>query len=172
MSFLLFTFCVAVLSSSVLPFLGTPYALGSTFMLCLLFISTYTISVGPLWFPAVMFLIYVGALMVLFLYMSCLSPNTRIKSLGWGLFIMLLVLGGVLLFLCYPEFLVIQCDVSVGGLVDKVSSVESPSDLGTFCKGDLLVFCGVLLFFGLLSIVKICKFQAGPLRPFKRGSGK
>nr|YP_492567.1 NADH dehydrogenase subunit 6 [Lottia digitalis]ABC00941.1 NADH dehydrogenase subunit 6 [Lottia digitalis] len=165
------TFVLATVSSISLPFMSTPYALGSAFMMSLSFVALYMMSVGPIWYPVTMFLIYIGALMVLFLYMACLSPNMRIESPRQALVISTwasLLLVSIIFLMTIPHFISLQPTVNLSEMSISLSSTLSPTDLMSRSNGDMIVLSGLSLFFALLSVVKTCKHQKGPLRAFKR----
>nr|USS60632.1 NADH dehydrogenase subunit 6 [Nipponacmea sp. JM-2022] len=159
-------FAAAVSVAATLPFMSTPYALGSSFMIVLFLISVFLMSVGPLWYPAAMFLVYVGAVMVLFLYMSCLSPNMRIKGPSQSMVRFVTLATITIVAVVSSDYAVIQTSISESS--EAMNQIQCPSEMSSLRSGDSLVFCGVLLFISLLSVVKICKHQKGALRPFKR----
>nr|YP_010184805.1 NADH dehydrogenase subunit 6 [Nipponacmea fuscoviridis]QHE50289.1 NADH dehydrogenase subunit 6 [Nipponacmea fuscoviridis]QVH34242.1 NADH dehydrogenase subunit 6 [Nipponacmea fuscoviridis] len=163
---------LAVSCSLVLPFMTTPYALGSAFMVTLVVCVIYFMGVGPLWYPAVLFLVYAGGMMVLFMYMACLSPNMRIKGVGRKLFCVVGLVCFALCFMAKEKHSVVQTSSDVGELSKWLSQVQSPLEVSSSEGGSLMVFCGLLLFVALLAVVKLCKSQSGPLRPFKRSKKK
>nr|YP_010931913.1 NADH dehydrogenase subunit 6 [Nipponacmea moskalevi]WKR34935.1 NADH dehydrogenase subunit 6 [Nipponacmea moskalevi] len=152
----------------VLPFMGTPYTLGSAFMVSMVLCTGYLMSVGPLWYPAVLFLVYAGGVMVLFMYMACLSPNMRISGISRKVIYFYLVFCFGLNWVLSEAHTLVQTSLDQGEMMDLLGNIQSPLSMSSLNSGDALIFCGVFMFLALLSVVKLCKAQSGPLRPYKR----
>nr|YP_010266097.1 NADH dehydrogenase subunit 6 [Scurria scurra]UHY95071.1 NADH dehydrogenase subunit 6 [Scurria scurra] len=167
----LLLFALSVTTTAIVPVMGTPFALGSAFMISLIFTTAFMISVLPTWFGATLFLVYIGAVMVLFLYMCCLSPNQRIqgpRSAFIGVVCGTSLMMTSIVALSFSGLTLSQTSLDGGTASWMLAQAQAPIDLASRSSGDLLIFSGLILFFTLISVVKICKKDQGPLRPFKR----
>nr|YP_011035816.1 NADH dehydrogenase subunit 6 [Plaxiphora tricolor]WRI60246.1 NADH dehydrogenase subunit 6 [Plaxiphora tricolor] len=157
---LIFCFCFC------LPFAIQPLGLGSI-LLCLSFLfSLIVFFSSSSWFGFVLFLIYIGGMLVMFAYVTALMPN--------------LMLGGkkmlnCIFFLFFFWLLMLGMSELLGVSEEGEGSFFFNLDiLLNFLGGSLFssfnFFCitGLVsvLFIVLLCVVKICYFSNGPLRPY------
>nr|YP_009572107.1 NADH dehydrogenase subunit 6 [Umbonium thomasi]QBI37698.1 NADH dehydrogenase subunit 6 [Umbonium thomasi] len=155
------SFCFSLMF--MMPSMLQPLSLGLCVMILSIFMCMLLGLLVSSWYGYVLFLVYVGGLLVMFAYVSALAPNnffSSIKSVVGFLFVWLSsiimvstlyfpssgVVAGVSLF---SEFK----DVSSSGMM-----VISPSSM---C---LVIVLGSVLLINLLAVVKICYYQQGPLR--------
>lgn len=151
--------------------LNHPVALGLTLILHTLLISGVTgLAVGNFWFSYVLFLVFLGGVLVLFIYITSLASNEKF-SLNWaGLFITALVgcvvLVGVLFYmfpapdtslLIGPWCIETFRTMGVWELVSKLYSTES------FKVTILLI---LYLLYALLVCANIVRKYSGALRNF------
>lgn len=163
----LIVFRVTVSRLLMLPMIAQPLSLGlviivSTLLMC--FISAITLSS---WYGYILFLIYVGGLLVMFAYVAALSPNVLFGGIGSFFMCCLLVLP--LIGSIYRYFLM---DLSfLGDLIGymdlkflKMYGVQmvSPQII------SVLIGLAIILLVNLIVVVKICFYQQASLRPFKR----
>nr|YP_010610639.1 NADH dehydrogenase subunit 6 [Cirroctopus glacialis]WAP91394.1 NADH dehydrogenase subunit 6 [Cirroctopus glacialis] len=119
------------------------------------------------WYGYMMFLVYIGGMMVMFMYVVSLIPNNIFLSMKSIFFFFLLLMwmmcSMVSSFYMYMEvsveemYLMNMSEISLGnsGLIMV--------DYNYFCY----VLMGVVLLLVLISVVKICYYCEGPLREFK-----
>nr|BAJ09652.1 NADH dehydrogenase subunit 6 [Cerithidea djadjariensis]BAJ09660.1 NADH dehydrogenase subunit 6 [Cerithidea djadjariensis]BDA99912.1 NADH dehydrogenase subunit 6 [Pirenella pupiformis] len=149
------------------PLMAQPLSLGlsimfSTMLLCLavgMFLSS--------WYGYILFLIYVGGLLVMFAYVAALSPNVLFGG------------GGPFIFLAFTQFFVPvvlfnSTFLDMSSLSPFLSSREMLSsmkilgiELVSPSLVSVLVGLGVVLLINLIVVVKICYYQRSTLRPFK-----
>jgi len=130
-----------------------PISLGVWILFLSFFISLLVGSIFFSWFGFVIFLIYIGGILVIFSYFVAIQPDQKIKSLKYPVGIALGFRGG-------PEFvepLVID-GFSVGGW--WVRSLFYIKNL------PVLIILALVLFLALVRVVKISLVSRGPLRPF------
>nr|AHG06429.1 NADH dehydrogenase subunit 6 [Nemertopsis sp. WYS-2013] len=142
-SFLLFVLCFSVLVQQ-------PLGLGGV-LLCISFmVSVYLSFVYSSWYSFSLFLIYVGGMLVLFGYVMVLVPNFVFSFKGLMIF--------------FSFFFFFFFFSSKG----EVFSFFFDFSFSFFCISNFYLYLGlaVILFIGLISVSKICFFQAGALRPF------
>nr|UVI60493.1 NADH dehydrogenase subunit 6 [Haliotis sp. 1 KW-2022]UVI60506.1 NADH dehydrogenase subunit 6 [Haliotis sp. 1 KW-2022]UVI60519.1 NADH dehydrogenase subunit 6 [Haliotis sp. 1 KW-2022]UVI60532.1 NADH dehydrogenase subunit 6 [Haliotis sp. 1 KW-2022] len=156
-----FSICFSLLV--VMPVLGQPLVLG----VCVLLFSLFScVMVGlcvSSWYGYVLFLVYVGGLLVMFAYVAALVPNSIFLGFwvffgffcGVGLSVWLYVV------LYVQDYKVISWLSGVGMskfLFSSGSGLVNPSGV------SIMVVLGVVLLINLLAVVKVCYYQQGPLR--------
>nr|YP_009320074.1 NADH dehydrogenase subunit 6 [Clithon retropictum]BAV89904.1 NADH dehydrogenase subunit 6 [Clithon retropictum] len=148
-----------------MPMMMQPLSLG----LCIMGISLFWCVLLGLtyssWFSYVLFLIYVGGLLVMFVYVAALAPNTLFSSLK--------SLVGILAtsaFLLTLIFFLTPKDLSF--LYDNLSldyyseSIKTGIMMVSSSNISMLIGLGLILLMNLLAVVKVCYYQQGPLRPY------
>nr|YP_009169465.1 NADH dehydrogenase subunit 6 [Obscurella hidalgoi]AKL90683.1 NADH dehydrogenase subunit 6 [Obscurella hidalgoi] len=150
----------------LLPGMSQPLSLGlivmlSTFFLCL--ISALYISS---WYGYILFLIYVGGLLVMFAYVAALSPNIMFKSSG-ALFVGILSAWVLIVFIMKIKTMISGKIISnseafLSSLFMKFYSVELVSPIFI----SVLIGLALVLLVNLIVVVKICFYNKGSLRSF------
>nr|QGW36205.1 NADH dehydrogenase subunit 6 [Monodonta labio] len=148
----------------MMPGMLQPLSLG----LCVMSLSVgFCVLIGlslASWYGYVLFLVYVGGLLVMFAYVSALAPNnffSSAKMVGGFCFVFLIGLGmaGTLYF---AEI------VGLGGTVVEFGEFKGMSASGKMVVSPssmvLIIVLGVVLLINLLAVVKVCYYQQGPLR--------
>nr|YP_009051400.1 NADH dehydrogenase subunit 6 [Tetrastemma olgarum]AIH00388.1 NADH dehydrogenase subunit 6 [Tetrastemma olgarum] len=126
-----------------------PLSLGFFLILYCFFSSVLVFFFFSSWFSFSLFLIYIGGMLVLFGYVLVLTPNF------------------VFSFKVYPFFFFFFFFYFYFPFGEFFCSVYSFSfSLFSFSNFLVYLFLAVILFVGLVSVVKICFFQVGALRPF------
>lgn len=149
------------------PLISQPLSLGlsiifSTIFLCVL-VALYLSS----WYGYILFLIYVGGLLVIFAYVAALSPNVLFG--GAAPLAFLAASQTVLpLILFFRDFIDLsQLTVLSGereffiGLKTCGIELVSPSVI------SVLIGLATILLVNLVVVVKICYYQHATLRPYK-----
>nr|UWT52306.1 NADH dehydrogenase subunit 6 [Neomphalidae sp. Hatoma] len=157
------TFSLAISFFIILPIMMHPLSLGLCILLCSL-VSCFLVGLlSHSWFGFILFLIFVGGLLVMFAYVSALSPNVYFSSKNliffffilWG-FVMLSFAG-----LFFSETLATSDLMETSFSFYNSSMGEklmSPSCI------SVMIGLGAILLLNLLAVVKICYYQQGPLR--------
>nr|QCS25351.1 NADH dehydrogenase subunit 6 [Cyclophorus martensianus] len=148
-----------------IPLMIQPLSLGlmiliSTFFLCL--ISSLYISS---WYSYILFLIYIGGLLVMFAYVASLSPNTLF--IEWN--------GALLYFMATSILTYLYINIKLP-ITSKATSSMHTTFLIRQTEGinlvnqdlsSILIALAMILLLNLVIIVKICFFYKSSLRPFK-----
>lgn len=149
-----FLFSILVL----IPVLVQPLRLGLAVMAVSVILSGIIGFMFVSWFGFLLFLIYVGGLLVMFAYVVVLIPNNNFfPKKGFLYFLFSFFMFSVcfsfvrVVFPNIERYLIIQDAASL--LVSDYSSI-------------VFLFLALILFFALLVVVKVCYFHGGPLRPF------
>nr|YP_010277819.1 NADH dehydrogenase subunit 6 [Neripteron violaceum]UHY94496.1 NADH dehydrogenase subunit 6 [Neripteron violaceum] len=148
-----------------MPMMMQPLSLG----LCIMGISLFWCVLLGLtyssWFSYVLFLIYVGGLLVMFVYVAALAPNTLFSSLKS------LVGITTVSALLFPMIL-IYTPKDLSFLYDNLSLEYYSENMKTgilmisSSNISMLIGLGLILLMNLLAVVKVCYYQQGPLRPY------
>nr|QHD26810.1 NADH dehydrogenase subunit 6 [Melo melo] len=149
----------------ILPLMMQPLSLGLTIMLSTLFMCMVSSMTLSSWYGYILFLIYVGGLLVMFAYVAALSPNVLFGS-GMPLLVFCLftILFSVTIWF-YP-FIDLSFIDNVNNysnfMLVKVFGVEmvSPHMI------SILIGLALILLINLIVVVKICYYQRASLRPF------
>nr|ALQ78793.1 NADH dehydrogenase subunit 6 [Glycera capitata] len=121
-------------------------------MLALLTATTTSLSMSS-WFGFIIFLIYIGGMLVMFAYFTAIQPNQQIK-------ILTPTIAATMTTITLP-FLSNQ--TTINPLSSKnwwISSMYESMNIPS------LIFLALALFLALISIVKISFMNRAPLRPF------
>nr|AOX13374.1 NADH dehydrogenase subunit 6 [Amphioctopus aegina] len=152
---------------SMLIILVQPLSLGFMIMMSSIFMSILISFFVYSWYGYMLFLVYIGGLLVMFMYIISLVPNLIFFSKG--LFVYMLV-GFMGFFLMSMSFMYTYMDMSL--MMMKMMNIKLislgmsslvMSGYNFFCY----VFLGILLLLILISVFKWCNYFVGPLRVFK-----
>nr|YP_010890242.1 NADH dehydrogenase subunit 6 [Conus imperialis]WJJ70339.1 NADH dehydrogenase subunit 6 [Conus imperialis] len=149
----------------ILPMMSQPLSLGlvimvSTLLMCL--VSGMTVSA---WYGYILFLIYVGGLLVMFAYVAALSPNVLFGGITplLSLTAFLPILFSLFYFCFFKDSSYISFETFFSKLMYlKVYGIEliSPHMI------SILIGLGTVLLINLIVVAKICYYQQASLRPF------
>nr|YP_010546427.1 NADH dehydrogenase subunit 6 [Nerita histrio]QWS05787.1 NADH dehydrogenase subunit 6 [Nerita chamaeleon]UYI29943.1 NADH dehydrogenase subunit 6 [Nerita histrio] len=148
-----------------MPMMMQPLSLG----LCIMMISLFWCILLGLtyssWFSYVLFLIYVGGLLVMFVYVAALAPNTLFSSLK--------SLSGIMMVSTFMLILSIALTPKDLSFLSDISSLDHFSEnmktgilMVSSSNISMLIGLGLILLMNLLAVVKVCYYQQGPLRPY------
>nr|YP_010988166.1 NADH dehydrogenase subunit 6 [Eunaticina papilla]WOP07008.1 NADH dehydrogenase subunit 6 [Eunaticina papilla] len=147
------------------PLMSQPLSLGLSIMISTLLLCMVTaIFVSP-WYAYILFLIYVGGLLVMFAYVSALSPNVLFTSAGSLIFFLV---SFILLMSIFYFFKFLDTgSISYNYLFSQMKSLKIyGSQMVSPHTSPILIGLGTILLINLVVVVKICFFQQAPLRPF------
>ncbi len=145
--------------------LGTFFAVSPVLMGALILVLALELSLvlrvtTSSWFGFLLFLIYIGGLLVIFSYFAALTPNlpSRGKSLGAFFFFLLVRPLIPFSFLFAPPLNFIElCPPALNSSLCIFIDKNLP----------LLAFLVTILFFALIIVVRVSLRSTGPLRPFQ-----
>lgn len=150
-------FIISIIFASALT--TSPLNLGLWTLFTALITAIICSSIERSWFALLLFLIYIGGILVVFAYFITISPNqeTRLTPL------MLLssVLWLIFILLTFNNFI-----SSPNSFILSTNNLEfSPFFYGL--SSLILLLLGLILFIALILVVKLTIRHTGPLRPFK-----
>nr|DBA44315.1 TPA_asm: NADH dehydrogenase subunit 6 [Depressigyra globulus] len=149
----------------MMPIMVHPLSLGLCIMFCSLVSCMLVGLLSCAWFGFILFLVFVGGLLVMFAYVSALSPNVYFS--GGNLFF-----GGIMLWVItfFVFFWVIFSDsiVVMDSMIDEFefNKPVMGSKFVVPSRISIMVGLGLVLLLNLLAVVKICYYQRGPLRQY------
>nr|YP_009307981.1 NADH dehydrogenase subunit 6 [Menathais tuberosa]AOS50490.1 NADH dehydrogenase subunit 6 [Menathais tuberosa] len=150
----------------LLPFMSQPLSLGLVVMLCTLFMCVVSAITLSSWYGYILFLIYVGGLLVMFAYVAALSPNVLFGS---GAPLIFFVLSFVVSLSVLYSFNLI--DLPSLSYISSVSKFSFLKTYGTEMVSpqmiSILIGLAIILLINLIVVVKICYYTHASLRPFK-----
>nr|QZL13465.1 NADH dehydrogenase subunit 6 [Pherusa bengalensis] len=136
---------------------ASPLALGLWILLMALTITLFMSILTSSWLSMMIFLIYIGGMLIMFIYFSALIPNQHmpIMSMSASLFLNMLILS--------PLF-------SMMNFTDLMNNNNSQFAVITMPYSPLsipiLMLIVLILFLALVSVVKITSHSKAPMRPF------
>jgi NADH-ubiquinone oxidoreductase chain 6 len=146
----------SLIVTSSISILSNPLSIGLAILLMALIISTiFALSITS-WLAFLIFLIYIGGILVLFSYFVAITPNQTLPSS----YISLILLSSIL-----PIYIII-----------KRAIINSPIFLLSNHKINILyittttrtlIILAIILLITIIIVVKITVNFKGPLRPFK-----
>nr|YP_009258348.1 NADH dehydrogenase subunit 6 [Conus capitaneus]ANH79445.1 NADH dehydrogenase subunit 6 [Conus capitaneus] len=161
----LFVITLAFSTLLILPMMSQPLSLGLVVMISTLFMCLVSGMTVSAWYGYILFLIYVGGLLVMFAYVAALSPNVLFG--GWApLLSLVFSVPAFFLFLYFYSFKdssYLSSESSYGKFAYlKMYGVELISPYMI----SILIGLGVVLLINLIVVAKICYYQQASLRPF------
>nr|YP_010241745.1 NADH dehydrogenase subunit 6 [Strombus pugilis]QTI82433.1 NADH dehydrogenase subunit 6 [Strombus pugilis] len=149
----------------LLPLMAQPLSLGLVIMLLTLMMCCLSALLISSWYGYILFLIYVGGLLVMFAYVAALSPNVLFSG---GYPVMLFALMIPLLFIIFYMYPFIDLSsLNYASLYADYSNLKTYGvELVSPEMISVLIGLGLILLINLVVVVKICYYQHASLRPF------
>nr|AXA45424.1 NADH dehydrogenase subunit 6 [Eubela sp. MNHN IM 2013-9671] len=162
----LILFTMILCSLSTLPLMAQPLSLGLVIMISTLLMCMASAMLISQWYGYILFLIYVGGLLVMFAYVAALSPNVLFNQKTSGLLALALmfIIFSLLGFYYFKDGSMLS-DYSLQNMnmTMKIYGIELVSSHMV----STLIGLALILLVNLIAVVKICYFQHDSLRPFK-----
>nr|ATZ69828.1 NADH dehydrogenase subunit 6 [Conus trochulus]ATZ69920.1 NADH dehydrogenase subunit 6 [Conus trochulus]ATZ69998.1 NADH dehydrogenase subunit 6 [Conus trochulus]ATZ70960.1 NADH dehydrogenase subunit 6 [Conus trochulus] len=149
----------------ILPMMSQPLSLGLVIMVSTLFMCMVSGMTTSAWYGYILFLIYVGGLLVMFAYVAALSPNVLFGGLT-PLF-SLIMFSPILFMFFYFYFFKDSSYLSFESSFSKLMYLKMYGvELISPYMISILIGLGVILLINLIVVAKICYYQQASLRPF------
>nr|APH08748.1 NADH dehydrogenase subunit 6 [Glyphostoma sp. JEU-2016] len=166
----LITLSMTFSSLLMLPLMSQPLSLGLVIMVSTLLMCVGSAIMLSQWYGYILFLIYVGGLLVMFAYVAALAPNVLFGRGTPFIFFMLMSL-------IFMSFFYFNPFIDLSSFSDiseydpqkfmKVYGVElvSPQMI------SVLIGLALILLINLIVVVKVCYYQHASLRSFSNSVG-
>jgi len=141
---------------STLIIASSPLFLGLWIITLALIIAISANMILTSWLGIIIFLIYVGGLLVIFAYFVALTPNLLVEG---KTMVIMLVRSAPLIFALINNFITTD---------NKILSTLTQHPISFLISENLhrISLIALTLFFALVAVVKICSTFSAPLRPF------
>nr|YP_011014779.1 NADH dehydrogenase subunit 6 [Fulgoraria chinoi]WQB41284.1 NADH dehydrogenase subunit 6 [Fulgoraria chinoi] len=150
----------------LLPLMTQPLSLGLVIMLSTFLMCVVTSLILSSWYGYILFLIYVGGLLVMFAYVAALSPNVLFGKANAGLVFFTLIMPVSLFMYLYP-----LVDLSFMCNNESFMKLKFMKMYGVEMVApqmvSILIGLAAILLITLIVVVKICYYHHASLRPFK-----
>nr|BBB55930.1 NADH dehydrogenase subunit 6 [Oncomelania hupensis robertsoni] len=155
-----------VCSVLMFPLMAQPLSLGLSIMVSTLFLCMSSAMLISSWYAYILFLIYVGGLLVMFAYVAALSPNTLFS--GMNAIIFFIALSIIISFILYNHYFIDPVKTEIFNTWAETKKLKTYGiELVSPHYVSILIALGTILLLNLIVVVKICFYQHTPLRPFK-----
>nr|YP_010736829.1 NADH dehydrogenase subunit 6 [Macropsis huangbana]WEP24703.1 NADH dehydrogenase subunit 6 [Macropsis huangbana] len=146
--------------SIILPSMKTPMSMG-TVLLTQTIISTIIMNKMVLnsWFPMITFIMMIGGMMILFMYMSSIASNEKFK-MNLNLTLIFIIM------MFMTEELMMENQINETEMILNLNNQETMSMTKLYNNKSmfLTVFMVLILLLTMISVSKIVLFHKGPLR--------
>nr|UGS80383.1 NADH dehydrogenase subunit 6 [Lachesilla pedicularia] len=166
----MYTFMIATILFSLLFIVcATPLSMGLTLLLQTIILSIFLASsMKSSWFLYIFVLIFIGGMLILFIYVTSIFPNEKFKfnQINIYLFTFLLTITSILLFSYFwlmnitPFFFETQSNNSMM----ESFSLFATKKIFSSQTNLMMIFLVNYLFFCMIVVIKITNFSKGPLR--------
>nr|ART66013.1 NADH dehydrogenase subunit 6 [Pentacheles laevis] len=158
---------LTLLASFLFLFLNHPLSMGVTLLLQTVFICmTSGMKMTSYWFSYILFLIFLGGLLVLFIYVTSLASNEKLKFSA-PLFISCILFFSsfnLVSFFMDPLLASFKINYLSSSLTFKESMQQTIAAIYNTPSMLFTLFLVLYLLLCLLIVVKISNVQSGPLR--------
>nr|QVM79241.1 NADH dehydrogenase subunit 6 [Grammoptera ruficornis] len=157
-----------IMMSLTFIFLNHPLAFGSILLIQTILISLIT---GKLtynfWFSYILFLIMIGGMLILFIYMTSIASNEKFKMSYKLIMFNCLLLPLIMLCLIFMDYYFDNFNINTLELINQNMYPSYKLSMNKFMNwpNNLIIYMMILyLLMTLIAVVKITKIQSGPLR--------
>lgn len=149
---------IIITTSLVTITASTPITIGALILIQAILISLSLMGLSSSWFSIILFIIYIGGLLVIFSYFIALGPNQHIYLLPTSMFALAL-------------FILLSYNLAQWPIRTSIINLLSSTPIPPLTIYDqenslILILLVIVLFLALILVVKITNRSAGPLRPF------
>nr|YP_010400248.1 NADH dehydrogenase subunit 6 [Drupella margariticola]UQS75947.1 NADH dehydrogenase subunit 6 [Drupella margariticola] len=158
-------FSMTISSLFLLPLMSQPLSLGMMIMLSTLMMCIASAITVSSWYAYILFLIYVGGLLVMFAYVAALSPNILFGSGSPLIFFMIMFMFFLVFF--YMNMFIDLSSLTFHDGLSKFKFLKMyGSEIVSPQMMSILIGLAIILLINLVVVVKICYYTHASLRPF------
>nr|YP_010730015.1 NADH dehydrogenase subunit 6 [Leptopsylla segnis]WEF75055.1 NADH dehydrogenase subunit 6 [Leptopsylla segnis] len=164
----IFLFNFGMIFSMMFFFMNHPLSLGFMLLIQTLWISFLIGSISKtFWFSYILFLTFLGGMLILFIYMTSLSSNEMFKFSFNHLIFFMVTIMMIFLFIYNKDFFFFNyfnnMDTMIQHIPTNINSLYM-NKLYNFPNNLLSIFMIIYLLLTLIIVVKITELFYGPLR--------
>lgn len=143
------------LSITILTFIS-PFSMAVTILLVALSVSGLYATLYSSWLAFLLFLIYVGGILVIFSYFLAIIPNQH----QFNYYSTIIPLLSITIFILFSIFIPDTWTSSIPDYSSLTTIIFNSYNLST------LILLVLILLFTMIVVIKACKIEKGPLRSF------
>nr|YP_010384448.1 NADH dehydrogenase subunit 6 [Amynthas seungpanensis]UGW52607.1 NADH dehydrogenase subunit 6 [Amynthas seungpanensis] len=153
---ILMMYLILMTTSTMMLYLSTtPIMLGINILAMALLLSATLASSMSSWYAFLVFLIYVGGMLVMFAYFLALSPNQQMPTTSNILYILLTLLTLSTVAIMTETKIPMPQEMNQG-----------TTYLYSTNTAPIVILLALVLFLTMVIVVKLTNLSKGPLRPF------
>nr|YP_009192163.1 NADH dehydrogenase subunit 6 [Magelona mirabilis]ALO81679.1 NADH dehydrogenase subunit 6 [Magelona mirabilis] len=160
---LLFFLSLSVSLAMSAPIMTQPILLGLTLLILTLTSAVLVAYSVSSWFGYIVFIIYIGGVLVMFAYVAALTPNLLFSAARPFKYTTTILIGFVTLTLFLPSM---PTSTNNNNWSTPTHLDLMGAQIYSASNSLILVALGLVLLLALIVVVKICNYSSGPLRPF------
>nr|YP_010878905.1 NADH dehydrogenase subunit 6 [Sambus kanssuensis]WHE42544.1 NADH dehydrogenase subunit 6 [Sambus kanssuensis] len=148
---------MSIIISIMFLFTKHPMSMGFNLLMQTLFISLITgiLSIN-FWYSYMLFIVMVGGMLVLFIYMTCVASNEKFSMPKMTITVLIIGMVNIITYKSNLTSLVSEMKISQWN--------QSLVKFFLFPQGTISLLMMIYLFLALIAVVKITKIEMGPLR--------
>nr|AMO26922.1 NADH dehydrogenase subunit 6 [Amynthas sp. 2 JS-2012] len=153
---ILMTYLILMTTSTMMLYLSTtPIMLGINILaMALLLSATLATSMSP-WYAFLVFLIYIGGMLVMFAYFLALTPNQQMPTTS----------NAIYMFMTMTTLMVVAMITKTKMFIPREMSQDTMYLYST-STAPILILLALILLLTMVVVVKLTNRSKGPLRPF------
>nr|BDQ43893.1 NADH dehydrogenase subunit 6 [Amynthas tokioensis]BDQ44374.1 NADH dehydrogenase subunit 6 [Amynthas tokioensis]BDQ44426.1 NADH dehydrogenase subunit 6 [Amynthas tokioensis] len=153
---ILMMYLILMTTSTMMLYLSTtPIMLGINILIMALLLSATLASSMSSWYALLVFLIYVGGMLVMFAYFLALAPNQQMSTKSNMVY--------VAMTLIILTFVAIMTDNQI--FINQEMGQDN-TYLYSMSTAPVLILLALILLLTMVIVVKLTNRSGGPLRPF------
>nr|QVM79293.1 NADH dehydrogenase subunit 6 [Rhagium fortecostatum] len=164
---MLFFLMLTMLLSIMFLFLNHPLSFGLILMIQTIFISLMSGLMNlNFWFSYILFLIMIGGMLILFIYMTSIASNEKFKFSYKIMLVMMISIYMMLMFTLFDNYMM-EMNLNTYDFINQNFMLNNNFSLSKFLNwpNNMIIYLMIIyLLMTLIAVVKITKIKSGPLR--------
>nr|BDQ43984.1 NADH dehydrogenase subunit 6 [Pheretima okutamaensis] len=153
---ILMVYMILMTTSTMMLYLcTTPIMLGVNILIMALLLSVSLASSMSSWYAFLVFLIYVGGMLVMFAYFLALAPNQQMPTKSHMIYMVMTLL-----------ILTFVANITDTKIFIPQEMHQDSTYLYSMSTAPLLILLALILLLTMVIVVKLTNRSGGPLRPF------
>nr|ANJ70334.1 NADH dehydrogenase subunit 6 [Atrecus affinis] len=155
----------SMMMSSLFIFMNHPLSMGLILLIQVLNVALITglLSMN-FWFSYILFLIMVGGMLVLFIYMTSIASNEKFNYSNKMMIMMMIIMIFMIMMKIFDNMFINMMNLNIENLLNKNIQENIFNKFFNYPSNILLFMMIIYLFITLIAVVKITNINLGPLR--------